>query len=128
MDRSAEAITAYDMVVTRFGDAEDPALREHVTKALVNKGITLGQLGRSAEEITAYDAVVTRYGEAPAPALRGLIFTDPTHHRAGAGRGVTRSRPRPRSLPSATPLPTRRSGWSSRSRLHTPPAATPSER
>jgi hypothetical protein len=38
LDRSAEEITAYDEVVTRFGDADDPALLEEVAKALVNKG------------------------------------------------------------------------------------------
>jgi hypothetical protein len=35
-----------------------------VGRALVSKGIALGQLDRSAEAITAYDGVVTRFGDA----------------------------------------------------------------
>jgi hypothetical protein len=46
--------------VDRFGDAPEPALRERVAAALVNKGIRLGQLGRFEEEIEVYDLVARR--------------------------------------------------------------------
>ena len=35
---SAEAVAAYDEMVTRYGDHPTPALREQVAKALYNKG------------------------------------------------------------------------------------------
>ena len=50
MERSEEAIAVYDEVLARFGDATEPALREQVAKALVNKGVTLGALERSEDE------------------------------------------------------------------------------
>jgi len=53
--------------------APEPALREWVAKALVNKGITLGRLNRSEEEIRVYDDVVRRFGDAPEPALREQV-------------------------------------------------------
>jgi hypothetical protein len=44
-----------------------------VAKALVNKGITLGQLDRPTEAIAVYDQVVERYGYDPAPELRESV-------------------------------------------------------
>jgi hypothetical protein len=85
LDRSAEAITAYDGVVTRFGDADDLPLRERVTPALFSKGMTLGQLDRSAEEITAYDEVVTRFGNADDPALLQQVANGGGSLRAAGG-------------------------------------------
>jgi hypothetical protein len=49
------------------------ALREQAARALVNLGMTLGQLGRSEEELAACRAVLERYGEDPAPALREIV-------------------------------------------------------
>ncbi|RBP17703.1 hypothetical protein DFR50_102195 [Roseiarcus fermentans] len=48
----------------------EPALREQVAKALVNKGVRLGQLQLSEEAIAVCDAVVSRYADAGEPALR----------------------------------------------------------
>ena len=45
---------AYDEVVARFGEAPEPALRERVAGALVNKGVTLGALDRSEEALGVY--------------------------------------------------------------------------
>ncbi len=64
LNRSEEELDTYDQVVARFGEAAEPALREHVAAALINKGIALGQLNRSEEELDAYDQVVARFGEA----------------------------------------------------------------
>ena len=66
LDRSAEAIAAYDDLITRFGTSPAPALQEQVAKALVNKGVTLGTLNRSAEEIAVYDDLIARFGTSPA--------------------------------------------------------------
>jgi tetratricopeptide (TPR) repeat protein len=66
--RREEAVAAYDQVLDRYGD--DPALREQVARALVNKGATLGGLGRPEEAVAAFDLVLDRYGDDPAPALR----------------------------------------------------------
>ena len=63
----------YDGVVARFGDAPEPALREQVATALVNKGITLDQLGRSEQAIEVNDWVVAQFGDAPEPALREQV-------------------------------------------------------
>jgi hypothetical protein len=63
----------YDEVVTRFGTASAPGLQEQVAVALMNKGITLGQLERSDEAVRVYDEVVTRFGAASAPGLQEQV-------------------------------------------------------
>jgi len=68
-----EALTVYDQVVQRYGDAPESALCEQVARALINKGVTLGALNRSEEALTVYDQVVRRYGDSPAPTLRELV-------------------------------------------------------
>ena len=73
LGRGEEAIKAYDEVLSRFGDAREPALREQVAKALFNKGNTLGELGRGEEAIKAYDEVLSRFGDAHEPALREQV-------------------------------------------------------
>jgi tetratricopeptide (TPR) repeat protein len=70
LERLEDAIASYEQVVSRFGDAADPALREVTAKALVNRAVSLGKLGRSEEELAGYDDVVRRFGEAADPALR----------------------------------------------------------
>jgi preprotein translocase subunit SecA len=44
-----------------------------VAKALVNKGITLGDLNRSEDEISVYDEVLRRFGDATEPAMREQV-------------------------------------------------------
>jgi len=70
LNRSQEAIAAYDELIRRFGDSPEPALRERVAKALFNKGVRLGQLNQSQEEIAVYDEAIRRFGDSPEPALR----------------------------------------------------------
>lgn len=57
----------------RYGNAPEPALREQVFKALINKGITLGRLNRSEEALAANDDVMKRYSDAPEPSLREQV-------------------------------------------------------
>ena len=73
LNRSEDAIAVYDEVVRRFGEAEAPALREHVAGALVNKGVALGILNRIKEAIAVCDEVVRRFGAAEALALRERV-------------------------------------------------------
>jgi len=73
LNRSEEAIAAYDDVVSRFADAKEPALREQTARALFNKGVTLGNLARSEEEIAVYDDVVSRFADEEEPAIREQV-------------------------------------------------------
>jgi tetratricopeptide (TPR) repeat protein len=73
LGRSEEAITAYDEVIRREGNATEPVLQERVARVLLHKGATLGELGRIEEAIAVYGEVVRRSGEATAPALRKLV-------------------------------------------------------
>ena len=59
--------------MARFGQSSEPALREQVAMALVNKGVALGALNRNEEEIAAYEDVVARFGQSSEPALRESV-------------------------------------------------------
>ncbi|HEX5885439.1 MAG TPA: SIR2 family protein [Pyrinomonadaceae bacterium] len=85
LNRSEEAISVYDDVLQRFGDAAEPALRAQLANALVGKGFRLGTLNRSEEEITVYDEVLQRFGEATEPALRAHVA------KALVNKGITLS-------------------------------------
>ena len=52
-------------------DGADAAIA--VARALVNKGVTLGQQGDSSAEIKVYDSVVARFGDDQTPALREQV-------------------------------------------------------
>ena len=56
--------------MTRFGAASASGLQEQVAMALMNKGVTLGQLERNEEAVQVYEEVVTRFGTASAPGLQ----------------------------------------------------------
>src|SRR5260370_307258 len=43
------------------------------SRAMVNVGLLLGQLGRFEEEVEVYDEVVARFGDAPEPAPREQV-------------------------------------------------------
>ncbi|MSR57213.1 MAG: ATP-binding protein [Planctomycetaceae bacterium] len=79
----AVSLGIYDDVVTRFGTRDEPALAEQVAKALVNKGVRLGQLGRSEDALVVYDDVVTRFGTRDEPALAEQVA------KALAGKALT---------------------------------------
>ena len=64
LNRSEEALAAYDEVLRRFGEATELPLRERVARALVNKGHRLGNLDRGDEELAVYGEVLRRFGEA----------------------------------------------------------------
>lgn len=66
-----DAIAASDEVVRRFGDAEEPALREAVAGARFNKGVALGKDGKLEDAFATYDVLVRRFADAEEPALLG---------------------------------------------------------
>ncbi len=90
LNRSEEAIGAYEYVVTHFDEATEPVLREQVAKALFNKGVALGRLTRSAEALAAYEQVVTRFGEALERVLREQVVKALLNKGVALGR-LTRS-------------------------------------
>lgn len=68
-----EAIEAFDEVITRLCEANEPKQRVILAKARLNKGVALGQLGLWKEAIEAYDKVITHFEEATEPALCRLV-------------------------------------------------------
>jgi tetratricopeptide (TPR) repeat protein len=71
--RTEEAIASYEEVDARFGEAEEPVLREAVAKSLVNKGARLSKSGRSEEALAVYDEVDERFAGASQLALRDQV-------------------------------------------------------
>lgn len=66
---------AFNEVVQRVGDRQEPALQELAACALFNKGVRLGRLRRREEEIVVYDEIMRRFGKSQAPGLRDLMAT-----------------------------------------------------
>ena len=71
-DNSPDELASYDLVIAAAdtllatGPPAEEASRavQRCSLALVNKGITLGNLNRTAEEMAAYDEAVRRFGDA----------------------------------------------------------------
>ena len=73
LERSEEALAAYNEVVCRYGASEIPTLREAVTVALHCRGELFWELRRPEEALGTCDEVVRRYRASKAPALRGAV-------------------------------------------------------
>ena len=73
LERIEEAVSVYDDVVKRFGDAKAFGLRSQVANALFNKGVGLNDLERGDEALAAYGEVVEQYGDAAETELRVLV-------------------------------------------------------
>ncbi len=76
-----EILGLYDLHCGAYetGSREETTAAEQVATALVNKGVTLGQLQRSEEEILVYDDIVRRFAERPETSLaeqvaRALVY------------------------------------------------------
>ena len=67
------AISAYDLLINRYGDDDAPEVREQVAKALFNKGVTLGKMDRLDDEVAAYKELAERYGDDDAPEVREKV-------------------------------------------------------
>ena len=92
LGRPREALDAYQQVIDDYRDDPSPrhhrgrggpALREQVAKAMLNRGITLGQLDRPREALDAYQQVIDDYRDDPSPALREQVA------KAMLNRGIT---------------------------------------
>ncbi len=79
-------INKLDLLLSRFGDNDDPALRETVATALFNKGHTLESLDRHEEAITVFDDLILRFRETDVPALREQVAHALLHKGLDLGR------------------------------------------
>ncbi|MBL8511916.1 MAG: tetratricopeptide repeat protein, partial [Betaproteobacteria bacterium] len=70
LDRHDEEMTAYDQVVSYFGDSADPALQERVATAWINKAMMQGELDRWEAAIESYQQAIAVVGESHDSALR----------------------------------------------------------
>jgi tetratricopeptide (TPR) repeat protein len=86
LDRTEEAIGAYDTLITEYGQDPEPKLRAQVAKAMGNRGVMLGQLKRDDDAIAAFETLITVFGQDPAPALRHQVA------QAMFNKGVTLGR------------------------------------
>ena len=65
-----EALSAWDDLVRRFGDTEDPEFREPVAAALASQVSVLGSMNRPADASAVADRLVDRFGESESPVLQ----------------------------------------------------------
>ena len=72
-NRATDTVEACDEVIRRFGESEIPAVLVWVGKALVNKGVALGELNRSQDALDACDEVVRLFEKSETPALHGSV-------------------------------------------------------
>jgi len=69
LGRTEAALETWSNVIQRFGDAQEPALREQAVKALFNQGISLKRAGKPEAAIEAWTKAVQRFGNALEPAV-----------------------------------------------------------
>lgn len=63
LQRTTEAITAYNEIILRV-TADDPVeLQKQVIKSLFQKGLLLEQLGQTEQAIAVYDEIIARFSE-----------------------------------------------------------------
>ncbi len=68
-----DALSEFEDIISRFGDALDPASRGQVAQALCNKGVTLNALGHQKQAIPIYDDLLNRFGQASEQTLREVV-------------------------------------------------------
>jgi tetratricopeptide (TPR) repeat protein len=68
-----EALQACEQLLQRFGEAQDPLLRERVAKALRNKGLVLIRLRRDGEAMQTVDQMLQRFGDSTEPVIREQV-------------------------------------------------------
>jgi tetratricopeptide (TPR) repeat protein len=76
-------IKQYDDIIAQFGESNDVGIVEQVAWALVNKGVTLGQMNRAEEALSVYEDVVHRFGDRPEAGIVERVV------RALYNKGVT---------------------------------------
>lgn len=55
LGRDQEALAVYEEFVERFGQTDQPTLREGLARVLYERALALGKIGRVEEELAAYD-------------------------------------------------------------------------
>ena len=60
----------YEQIEARYSQDQQPNMRQLVAKALLYKGITLGQLGRDDAAIQVYEDIERRFGNDSKPGIR----------------------------------------------------------
>lgn len=60
LDRTREALAAYDELLARLGDSSTPELRDRVSGALVGKASLLLRDGQTEQAVILYDAAIAR--------------------------------------------------------------------
>jgi tetratricopeptide (TPR) repeat protein len=73
LERSEDALAAYDDVIERFLDNADPEIPRHVASALFGRGFALSKLQRVKEAVTTLLQVDTRFGSATEPRIRATV-------------------------------------------------------
>ena len=68
-----QAIEAYQQVIDRYGDDPDPAMRQIVATALLNKAVMVGQQGRRDEALETSQQLIDQFGGNPDSALHELV-------------------------------------------------------
>ncbi len=64
-------ISVVDEMLHRYGDSTVPGVQEWCAKALVNKGVTLGEkLNDLAGAVVVYDGLLHRYGDSTVPGVQ----------------------------------------------------------
>ena len=73
-DRLPEALDTWKEVVGRFGGSRKSTDREQVAIALINQGVTLGQLNQHEEAMAAWSEVMQRFDKSVVPALLDSVL------------------------------------------------------
>jgi tetratricopeptide (TPR) repeat protein len=73
LNRSEEAIAAFDQMIKHFGDDKEPEIRKQVARAIFRKGSALGRLNRSEEAIAVFDEIINRFGDDKEETTRKLV-------------------------------------------------------
>jgi tetratricopeptide (TPR) repeat protein len=79
------AINQLDLLLSRFGDNDDPVLHKTIAGALFNKGHALESLKRHEEALTVFDDIVLRFSEADDPTLREQVVHSLLHKGINLG-------------------------------------------
>ena len=69
----------YAEAIKRFGRSEHPEIREHMTRARMNRAFACGAIGNFDEEIASYDEQIARFDSNDAPAEKSAALIALAH-------------------------------------------------
>jgi tetratricopeptide (TPR) repeat protein len=85
LNRSDEEIAAYDEAIERFGDSDEPEVKQEVADALFAKAASLEKKQRLDEAVATYDQLVQKYEAAPEIELQARVARALLAKGAGLG-------------------------------------------